>query len=636
MAISSPISAGAMRVGESLIRGARSFRRGITSSVKFGSDLGQRTAEKLEFFNAKAKDAEAKKNRTKEKINQDEKRRGKEEELEVKKGRGKVGGLVKKMIAKPVNAFLKLLAAWAIMELPKLIKEIDKFTKKIRIFGAAVKNAVVATGTVFSGLTKVTAAFIQNLKEFDFDDRSGRLKEANKELEDGMEQINLSFSEIKNVWGREEDELDNILDRLTNGQSLQQAVANATVALPNRPTTSAVGSGSGGPNTRSSSSSSWKPVLDLIAQAESVGGSYDSIYPGSIKPGLSEMTIGEADAWQARTAKQRGSAAAGRYQFMNILSQATLAGLGAGDKFSPANQDKMAIALIEKKREVSVDMLKDNPIEAARRLAMEWAGLPVLSTTAGASRTVSAGQSYYSGDGLNKATISTEQLTSSFQQAGTEKSGGGQMPQAAPTGDTGSFELTDKVPFEQFSKSIDEGGTGSVGKTSSYGPRISPGGIGSTNHKGIDIGTSGGRGWYCAIKINGTVTFSGSSGGYGRMVTIRSGKYEYRFAHLRKQMVKAGQKYNSGMIIGEIGNTGNSTGEHLHFEVLVGGVHTNPESFLNLLEIGRLKTRSASASNVSGTATARADSVDMAASAIRTNNPKAETIVMTVTNTILT
>ena len=70
-----------------------------------------------------------------------------------------------------------------------IFKEIDKFTKRVRIFGAAVKNAVISTGTVFSCLAKVTAAFIQNLKEFDFNDSSGRLEEANKELEDGMEKI---------------------------------------------------------------------------------------------------------------------------------------------------------------------------------------------------------------------------------------------------------------------------------------------------------------------------------------------------------------------------------------------------------------------------------------------------------------
>ena len=201
MAISSPISAGAMRVGESLIRGARSFRRGITSSVNFGSDLGQRTAEKLEFFNAKSKEAEEKKNRAKEKLNEDEKRRSKEEELEEKKGKGLIGGIVKNVISKPINAFLKILAAWAIQELPKLIKEIDKFIKKIRIFGAAVKNAVVATGTVFNGLAKVTASFIQNIKEFDFNDSSGSLEDANKELEEGMEQINLSFSGSENDEG---------------------------------------------------------------------------------------------------------------------------------------------------------------------------------------------------------------------------------------------------------------------------------------------------------------------------------------------------------------------------------------------------------------------------------------------------
>jgi muramidase (phage lysozyme) len=155
---------------------------------------------------------------------------------------------------------------------------------------------------------------------------------------------------------------------------------------------------------------SWKPILDLIAKYEAVGGSYDSIYPSSTKPGLSKMTIAEADSWQESTASSRGSAAAGRYQFMYIKKQAADAGIGSDKIFSPENQDKMAIALIEKKRKVTYDLMQKDPDEAMIRLGMEWAALPMPKSMQGHKRMVSAGQSYYAGDGKNKAGASVKEV----------------------------------------------------------------------------------------------------------------------------------------------------------------------------------------------------------------------------------
>jgi murein DD-endopeptidase MepM/ murein hydrolase activator NlpD len=125
-----------------------------------------------------------------------------------------------------------------------------------------------------------------------------------------------------------------------------------------------------------------------------------------------------------------------------------------------------------------------------------------------------------------------------------------------------------------------------VGRSSEY---LSRGGA----HKGIDIGTSGQRGYYVAFRQNGKVTFAGwDGGGYGNLVIIQSGNLEFYFAHLAKIMVKNGSQYN-GETIGEIGNTGRSHGEHLHYEVRKGGRHINPEPYLGLLAIGKsLRTTS--------------------------------------------
>ena len=184
---------------------------------------------------------------------------------------------------------------------------------------------------------------------------------------------------------------------------------------------------------RSSNGGYWTPLLELIAAKEAVGGSYDSIYPGTTKVAryggrpLTDMTIDEANQWQLSTYRERGSAAAGRYQFMNILGQARAAGLRGSDKFSAANQDKMAIHLLMGKRKITADMIKNNPEEAMIRLGMEWAAFPMPRDMQGANRRVTAGQSYYAGDGRNKAGISVAETKAALAAMGAP----GMTPPAA-------------------------------------------------------------------------------------------------------------------------------------------------------------------------------------------------------------
>ena len=132
------------------------------------------------------------------------------------------------------------------------------------------------------------------------------------------------------------------------------------------------------------------------------------------------------------------------------------------------------------------------------------------------------------------------------------------------------------------------GGTATVGLSGGRGVFGAP--RSGRTHEGIDIGTSGARGYYVAFRNSGKVVFAGNSGGYGLTVDIvTSDGTCYRFAHLAKMMVKNGQSYN-GQTIGEIGNTGNSPDVHLHFEVRPGGPFgkaIDPRPYLGLLSIGR-------------------------------------------------
>lgn len=118
------------------------------------------------------------------------------------------------------------------------------------------------------------------------------------------------------------------------------------------------------------------------------------------------------------------------------------------------------------------------------------------------------------------------------------------------------------------------------GRISSYfGGRKSPGGIGSTNHKGIDIAVPRGTPIYAAD--GGTVTYSGWMSGYGYLVQIDHGNgFVTYYGHNSKLLVSVGQHVYKGQQIARMGSTGNSTGNHCHFEVRYNGVRRNPLNYL--------------------------------------------------------
>ncbi len=115
--------------------------------------------------------------------------------------------------------------------------------------------------------------------------------------------------------------------------------------------------------------------------------------------------------------------------------------------------------------------------------------------------------------------------------------------------------------------------------TSSFGRRNAPTAGASTNHKGVDWATPVGTA-VCASSA-GTVARAGWGSGYGYVVYINHPNgTQTRYGHLSKIYVSVGQYVNQGDIIAASGNTGRSTGPHLHFEILVNGVQVNPFSYL--------------------------------------------------------
>ena len=115
--------------------------------------------------------------------------------------------------------------------------------------------------------------------------------------------------------------------------------------------------------------------------------------------------------------------------------------------------------------------------------------------------------------------------------------------------------------------------------TSGYGHRSSPGGVGSTNHKGIDI--AGNTGDPIGAADGGVVTYVGWYYGGGNTVMIQHDDGTVtEYMHMSAFNCKEGDTVAQGQTIGQVGSTGNSTGPHCHFGVKVNGEHVDPLTYL--------------------------------------------------------
>ncbi|WP_296373233.1 M23 family metallopeptidase [Yoonia sp.] len=124
----------------------------------------------------------------------------------------------------------------------------------------------------------------------------------------------------------------------------------------------------------------------------------------------------------------------------------------------------------------------------------------------------------------------------------------------------------EKAPFSMPVRS-------SFRHTSAYGPRW------GRMHSGIDMAAPTGTPIYATA--DGVVSFAGWASGYGRLIKV---KHEFgietRFAHLNAIDVKVGQRVSRGERIGAMGNSGRSTGPHLHYEIHVNGKAVNPMTYI--------------------------------------------------------
>lgn len=159
-------------------------------------------------------------------------------------------------------------------------------------------------------------------------------------------------------------------------------------------------------------------LLDFIAETETGrndASKYRTVYAhkeGRLPKPITSMTVNQWIAAGPSWTKNHGSSAAGAYQFMNAttLDLKRELGLRGAQVMDPDLQDRLGYHLL-RRRGYDAFMSGDlDRVTFAKNLAKEWASFPVLEATSGPHRRVERGQSYYSGDRLNKALIAPEKV----------------------------------------------------------------------------------------------------------------------------------------------------------------------------------------------------------------------------------
>ena len=123
--------------------------------------------------------------------------------------------------------------------------------------------------------------------------------------------------------------------------------------------------------------------------------------------------------------------------------------------------------------------------------------------------------------------------------------------------------------------------------SSGFGPRKAPTAGASTFHKGVDLAAPTGTPVRAVkpgkISISQHQTSGGRSTGYGNWVEVKHDDgTSSRYGHLNSRDVQVGQRVEAGQVIGTVGNTGTSTGAHLHFEVRnAQGQAVDPQKVMN-------------------------------------------------------
>lgn len=354
-----------------------------------------------------------------------------------------------------------------------------------------------------------------------------------------------------------------------------------------------------------------KAMLNVIASCE--GATYNTIFTGATFNNFADHPR------ILKASKGLSSDASGRYQFLSTTWDSIKRTVGATD-FSPHNQDLAAVALIDRRGALRATLAGDIPT-AMQTLSYEWASLPPFRYKGQGQCTMQKVIQKFKEYQGKPIGYSDKSMPGSFSGPPSSSEGGGigtitsgkncppppysvieritytgcptKVASARPAGNGQAFS----APAMQV---LGEGGVPSVGVAPDFTPNpgafITPmkgvftspyGWRWGRMHRGVDIAAP--IGTPIIASADGVVIGAGwNSGGYGNLVELRHNNgWETIYAHTSKMLVKNGQRVKQGQVIALCGSTGDSTGPHLHFEIIIPGKGaTNPAKYIKLGPLG--------------------------------------------------
>ena len=652
----------ALRIGQRLMVGAKSFGKGVRNSVDTSQQVITQSARKIKTDQKIINTENKKQQRFEEAVREETERRQKS----LTKGAYGIGSptkkLTEKVVVDPMKAIWNIIAAWAIKNLPTIVDEVRKFVKKLRIVIAAINNAISATGNLFKGWLSYGQAWLRNMVTFDWGDSTGRLEDAQTEIDDSYDELTASWDTIYNVWGKEEEELDKMLTWLDSGKTVKQAIDAITQGIP-MPQTPAFGNGSrndgddsgGGGSGISMSADEQQLTESLIAGEEGVktkayqdsegiwtiGYGQTRINGRPVRPG---DTITKAQALsgfrgalaehQQRAINQLGEE---RWSQLDARSRAVLTSItynygSIPSRILPAAKTGSAEDIATAMNSLYGD--NDGDLRGRREREQSILRGNLQGDSGNAVRLdkdfMSGGQ--FAGSG-------TGPLVMGSGDSGGNQSSSGSISSSGGTTNTSAMKKGDMV--------------GGFRVSSAFGRRNSPTAGASSNHGGLDVATP--QGTYLAFDVDVEIMFAGSAGGYGYVIDAWSASLgiQFRCAHMSVLMCNPGQKVRAGTAVGRTGGAvgsrgaGTSTGPHLHFEVSnqkgsanYGG--SNSASMLAryakhlILSSSKPQPQSLRPATVSSSSQQNANQLNSSASSRRTNGRRTDQkIILIKENTII-
>ncbi|AIX16536.1 peptidase M23 [Synechococcus phage ACG-2014f] len=640
----------ALRIGQRLMVGAKSFGKGVRNSVDTSQQVITQSARKIKSDQKRINAENKKQERFEDAVREETERRQKS----LTKGAYGVGSAAKKLTEKvmvdPMKAIWNIIAAWAIKNLPIIVDEVRKFVKKVRIVIAAINNAFRATGNLFKGWLSYGQAWLTNMVTFDWGDSTGRLEEAQAEIDNSYDELDASWNTIYNVWGKEEEELDKMLTWLDSGKTVKQATDAITQGIP-LPQTPAFGDGS-----REGGGGYGGSGIQMSADEQQLT---ESLIAG--EEGVRTKAYQDSEGiWTIGYGQTRINGRAVKPSDTITKAQAL-----SGFRGALAEHQQRAINQLGEERWSQLDARSRAVLTSITYNYGSIPGrvLPAAKTGNAEDIAVAMNSLYGDNRGVLKGRRQREQSilrggTSSYLDkdfmAGGQFAGSGTGPLVMGGGNestSGSISSSGGTTNTTAMKRGDMVGGFTV--SSAFGRRAAPTAGASSNHGGLDIATP--QGTYLAFDVDVEIMFAGSAGGYGYVIDAWSASLgiQFRCAHMSVLMCNPGQKVRAGTAVGRTGGAvgsrgaGTSTGPHLHFEVSnqkgsanYGG--SNSASMLAryakhlILSSSKPQPQSLRPATVSSSSQQTANQLNSSASSRRTNGRRTDQkIILIKENTII-